>query len=152
MTETDFTPAAPAGSPAAFGVEEHLPASAQVIPVAVARPVAPLAPMYSACVGGLPVPVRTDTLAIASAVCGLTAIVPVLSQGAGLALGIASLVRISRARRCGIAVGGRGWALTGIISSAFMLLSWIAVFGFLCAAGASLASTTDALQAISPAQ
>jgi hypothetical protein len=93
---------------------------------------------------------RADTLAVASAVCGFTALVPVLSQLAGLAFGIASLRRIRRARRCGIDLPGTGWAAAGIVSSALLLLCWIAVFAVFIFVGKSLANTADALSAITP--
>jgi hypothetical protein len=94
------------------------------------------------------VPAATDHLAIASAVCGLTALVPVISQVIGLVLGIASLRRIRRARQAGVEVRGKGWALTGIISSGFALLGWIAAFALLFLVGAVFACTGDTLDAI----
>ena len=126
-------------------------APVQVGNVPVARPIVP--PWAPGPAGGVGLPaVRgPDRLAVASAVCGMTAIVPVVSQVMGLALGVASLVRIRRARRCGLNLGGRGWALAGIVSSGFVLLSWIAVLGLLCAAGSALAQTADALGGIAPA-
>ena len=125
-------------------------APVQVVNVPVARPVAPSWPPGP--VGGVCLPaVRgPDRMAVASAVCGMTAIVPVVSQVMGLGLGIASLVRIRRARRCGLNLGGRGWALAGIVSSGFVLLSGIAVLALLCAAGSSLLHSPDALGAIGP--
>ena len=68
-----------------------------------------------------------DRCAMASAVCGVTAIVPVVSQVAGLVLGIIAIRRIRRARREGFAVAGLGWATTGIVSSIFVLLGWLFV-------------------------
>lgn len=100
--------------------------------------------------GRLPVRAGSDRLAVASAVCGLTAVVPVLFQVAGLVLGVASLVRIRRARRCGLELPGRGWAWVGIISSGFVLLSWVSVLGMLLAASGSMANTVEALHAIAP--
>ncbi len=93
---------------------------------------------------------ETDTLAIASVLCGFTAVVPVLSQVAGLLLGIASLIRIRRARRCGVRLRGKPWALAGIVSSGFVLLSWIAVLAMLIAARISLLHTAGALRALFP--
>ena len=87
----------------------------------------------------------TDTLAVASAICGFTAIVPVVSQVVGLVLGVVSLVRIGRARRRGVALRGVGWAWAGIVSSGFVMLSWIAVLGLLLAVKASLLHTVNAL-------
>ena len=95
------------------------------------------------------VPAGTDRLAIASAICGLTAIVPVISQVIGLALGIASLLRIRRARREGTLVRGRGWALTGI-SSGFALLGWVAMVAALLLAGSVFAHAADSLNALVP--
>ncbi|MBW7906888.1 MAG: hypothetical protein LC135_07145 [Phycisphaerae bacterium] len=67
---------------------------------------------------------QVDPLAMASAVCGLTAFVPILSQLAGLVLGVAGLVRIRCARRRGLRRLGIGWAVTGLISSGAALAVW----------------------------
>jgi hypothetical protein len=110
-------------------------------------------PLVHSCLpagGRLPVRAGSDRLAVASAVCGLTAVVPVVFQVVGLALGVASLVRMRRARRRGLEVPGRGWAWVGIISSGFVLLSWVSVLGMLLAAGSSMAHSVDALNAIAP--
>jgi hypothetical protein len=87
-----------------------------------------------------------DKLAIASAVCGLTAFVPVLSQLAGLVLVIMALRRIRRARRDGLVVTGRGWAVTGIASSGFLLICWIfvlVIMGAVLALFRNIAGTLD---------
>ncbi|UCG15357.1 MAG: DUF4190 domain-containing protein [Phycisphaerales bacterium] len=97
----------------------------------------------------LPVLRSTDSLAVASAVCGFTAIVPVVSQVAGLALGITSLVRIRRARRCGVDLRGRGWALAGIFSSGFVLLCWVAVIAAFIVVGSLFARSADTLPGLS---
>ena len=94
----------------------------------------------------LVVPPRTDRLAIASAVCGLTAFIPVVSQIVGLVLGIISLLRIRRARRAGATVGGLGWAAAGIASSGFALLLWLGIMAAYATVGSSLAHTTNAFQ------
>jgi hypothetical protein len=112
----------------------------------VARPAAPVV----AASASYPAERRVDRLAVASAVCGLTALVPVLSQLAGLAFGIASLRRIRRARRCGFDLPGTGWAAAGIVSSVLMLLCWIAVFAAFVFVGKSLAHTNEAMSAIMP--
>jgi hypothetical protein len=87
-----------------------------------------------------------DTLAVASAVCGFTAVVPIVSQVMGLAFGIASLVRIRRGRRRGVALRGRGWALAGILSSLFVLLCWIVVIAVFATVGSLFSGTDDALR------
>ena len=91
---------------------------------------------------------RTDGFAIASAVCGLTAIIPVVSQVIGLGLGVASFVRLRRARRAGVKLGGRGWAITGIVSSGVALLGWIAVFVAFAAIGSSFSGSAETLSAL----
>ena len=91
---------------------------------------------------------RTDRLAIASAVCGLTAIIPVISQVIGLGLGIASLVRIRCARRAGAQLLGKGWALTGILTSGFALLGWVAMIGALMLVSSTLWQATNSLDAL----
>jgi len=84
-------------------------------------------------------PVRSDPVAIASFVCGLTAFVPVLSQLAGLVLGTWGLMRIRRARAAGVAVGG-GWAaIAGIVISGIALIGWAVVVVVLCWAGFTFA-------------
>ena len=93
---------------------------------------------------------RTEPLAVASAICGFTAFVPVLSQIIGLALGIASLLRIRRARRNGVPMRGALWAWMGIGSSGFVLLCWLAVFAAFVAIGASFQHTAGALDRIMP--
>ncbi len=95
-------------------------------PVPVARPLTtpiarPIPVVYVPQLHAAP----TDRLAIASAVCGCTAIIPVVSQLAGFGLGIAALVRIRRKRRAGLPARGTGWAVTGILTSGFALLSWL---------------------------
>ena len=93
----------------------------------------------------------TDSLAIWSAVCGLTAMIPVVSQVLGLGFGIASLARIRRARRTGLILGGTGWAITGVISSGFTLICWIGLFVAMFIIGSSFANSADALSGILPA-
>ena len=66
----------------------------------------------------------------------------------GLALGIASLVRIRRAGRAGVAVRGRGWALTGIISSGFALVGWVAMVAALLLVGSVFSQTAGSLDAL----
>jgi len=101
------------------------------IQVAPAREILPARPDgYAAA----PVPLDrppVDRCAVASAICGMTAIVPVVSQIAGLILGIMAFRRIRQARRAGLPLAGSGWAATGIVSSIFVLLCWIAVVAIL---------------------
>lgn len=105
-----------------------------------------LAPLPAAGGANMVAAPRTDRLAIASAVCGLTAFIPVVSQLVGLVLGIISLLRIRRARRAGVAVGGTGWAAAGIASSGFALLLWLGIMAAYATVGSSLAHTTNAFQ------
>jgi len=87
-----------------------------------------------------------DRWALASAICGITAIVPVISQLAGIILGVVALRRIRRAHRQGLAPRGSGWAIMGISLSLFMLLSWIlifAVFGFVMSIFSDAAHALD---------
>jgi hypothetical protein len=91
-------------------------------------------------------------MAVASAVCGLTAIVPFVSQIAGLILGVASLGRIRRARRRGVRLGGRGWAVAGIVTSGFVLLCWLVAGVALMAVGQVFSDTTDLMRHIRPPQ
>lgn len=80
-------------------------------------------------------PARQEFCCVASAVCGLTAVIPFVSQIAGVVLGIIGLVRIRRGRRLGIDRRGTGWAIVGLVSSGFMLLCWLVIVGVLAAAG-----------------
>lgn len=91
----------------------------------------------------------TDRLAVASAVCGLSGFIPVVSQVAAIVLGVMSLGRIKRARRHGVLVPGRGWATTGIVGGVVSLAGWIAMGGFLALVGSSLSQSTDALDTLS---
>ena len=72
-----------------------------------------------------------DRCAVASAICGLTAIIPVVSQLVGVVLGVIALRRLGRARRAGQPLAGWAWAVTGIVSSVFVLLCWIFVIAVL---------------------
>lgn len=108
----------------------------------VARPIAP------AQVLAAPVRGPTDSLAIASAVCGLAAPIPIVAQVAGLILGYAGLRRISKARSRGENPGGKGWALTGIIASGFVLIGWIASFAILAAVSTTITSTMGQLDGL----
>jgi hypothetical protein len=150
VMEDEYSACPPAHPPAAADAAARV-VPVEATPLAVARPAA--IPSAAAPAGGMPMlaPGGTDALAIASAVCGMTAIVPVLSQVLGLALGIAGLVRIRRARRGGVWLRGTGWAWTGIACSGFLLLSWIAVLAALSLVQSSLSHTTDALHVIAPA-
>ncbi len=91
---------------------------------------------------------RTDGFAVASAICGFTAIVPVVSQVIGLVLGIVSLVRIRRARRAGIEVRGTRWAVAGVASSGFALLCWVAIFVAMSVLTTSLSHSSQSLDAL----
>jgi len=67
----------------------------------------------------------TDPFAIASAIAGITAFIPILSQLAGLVCGAAAIWRIRKARAAGIAARGYGWAAIGLVMSTGALLCWI---------------------------
>ena len=90
----------------------------------------------------------TDGLAVASAVLGFTAIVPVVSQVLGIGLGVAGLVRIHRARRAGLPRRGRLWAWLGIGSSTFALLAWIAVLAAFAVIGHAFGQAGNALEGL----
>jgi hypothetical protein len=92
----------------------------------------------------------TDGLAIASAVLGVSAIIPVLSQVLGIGLGVGSLVRIHRARRAGRPLRGRLWAWFGIGSSTFVLLAWMAVIAAFAAVGHAFNQAADSFQLLGP--
>ncbi|UCF34213.1 MAG: hypothetical protein JSV78_02695, partial [Phycisphaerales bacterium] len=91
----------------------------------------------------------TDACAVVSAVCGLTAIVPVVSQVAGLGFGLASTVRLIRAHRAGRLLRGWGWVFTGLLSSGVALIGWIAVFVAFGVLSSSLADSSSTLQNLS---
>lgn len=90
-------------------------------------------------------PVKNDGFAVASAVCGFTGIIPIVSQVAGLTLGIMALIRIGRARRAGVPRGGTRWAVAGIVSSGLVLAGWVACFFALSVVGSSLSDITEPL-------
>lgn len=93
-------------------------------------------------------PVRTDRAAVASAVCGMTAVIPIVSQVAGLVLGLLALRRIAKARRAGVIVGGRSYAWTGLVSSALALAGWAAFGGLMVGVNRTLAHTLKPLAAL----
>ena len=95
--------------------------------------------------GIYPAPVKNDRFAVASAVCGFTGIIPIVSQVAGLTLGIMALIRIGRARRAGVPRGGTRWAVAGIVSSGLVLAGWVACFFALSVVGSSLSDITEPL-------
>jgi len=116
-----------------------------VAPVAIARPVGGSSHQI--------VVAPREGCSVASAVCGLTAIVPMISQLAGLGLGVAGLIRIRRARRRGVHLRGTGWAVAGLCSSGLVLACWIAVFAIFLVVGATFAKTAGGLQsALQPIQ
>ncbi len=86
-----------------------------------------------------------EACCVASAVCGLTALVPVFSQIAGLVLGLVGLARIRAARRRGENLRGAGWAIAGLCSSGLMLLCWLGMFAALASVGSVLNKTTGKL-------
>ncbi len=90
----------------------------------------------------------TDGMAVGSAICGMTGLIPLVTQIAGLCLGFASLARIRRARRSGIHLTGKGWAITGIVTSIFGLLGWIGLGLAMTAVSTSLGNSTDALSTV----
>ena len=94
------------------------------------------------------VPGGTDGMAVCSAICGMTGLIPLVTQIAGLGLGFASLARIRRARRGGIHLTGKGWAITGIVSSICGLLGWIGLGLAMTAVSTSLGNSTAALSTV----
>jgi len=92
---------------------------------------------------------RTDHAAVASAVCGMSAVIPIVSQIAGLILGFLALGRIAKARRAGVVVGGRRYAMTGIISSMLALAGWVAFGVLMLGVNKTLAHTLKPLTGIS---
>lgn len=119
-------------------------------PIVLARPAVPTCPGISRFASVRPaqrepVHVRTEPLAVASTVCALTAIIPIVSQVAGLVLGTVGLVRIRRARRAGQTVRGSHWAGLGIGLSLLVLLAWIFICAAFVAVGLSFANTAQTL-------
>lgn len=114
-------------------------------PVAVARPVHPVARRSPAGTFAIDPRGPVDPLALVSAVCGFTAIIPIFSQVAGIGLGIASLGRIRRSRRRGRPLRGLGWAVVGLLTSSVSLAGWIALFVLLAWVGRTLGGVSQAL-------
>ncbi|MCP4249055.1 MAG: DUF4190 domain-containing protein [bacterium] len=126
------------------GSEQHPAdtATALVAPIPTARPVDGSPREVSSIAPHPETPVETcaatappDGLAVASAICGMTAFIPIISQLAAVLLGFIALRRIRRARRAGVAVRGDGWAVTGIVSGLIVLAGWIGAAMLLTAAG-----------------
>ena len=126
------------------GPSSLVPVSA--VPLARPSPEIPTSPHPPPpAVGGSIVPADSDGYALASAVCGFTAIIPVVSQLAGLVLGIVGLVRIRRARREGRERRGVGWAMFGLVSSGTALVGWVALLAVFLWLGSTLSEVTDHL-------
>ena len=137
----------------------ELSPSSKPAPPPVARPVdiavipAPVVPVARALsrmddVRYVVVKRTTEPFAVASAICGMTAIIPVLSQLVGLTLGIVSLVRLRRAKRSGLELSGKGWAIAGIATSGLALIGWIGFAIVLAGLGSSVLSSSDALSSL----
>lgn len=94
------------------------------------------------------VPARTEPAAVAAAVCGMSAVIPIVSQIAGLFLGFLALGRIARARRAGVILGGRRYALTGIVSSGLALAGWLAFGALMFGVNKTLAHTLKPLSTL----
>jgi len=120
-----------------------VPVACEVLPISGVGS-GPMGPPANASVVNKP----TDSCAVASAVFGITAIVPIVFQVAGVVLGVAGLVRIRRARRAGRAIRGTGWAVAGLLASGFALLGWIAVAVAFSLVGSSLAGSVSELQGL----
>lgn len=89
-----------------------------------------------------------EPLAVASAACGLFAVIPVVTQVAGIVLGVIGLRRIRRLERQGGCARGRAWAWVGIGSSGFGLLCWLVVFAGMLAVGWAFRSMADGLPTV----
>ena len=86
-----------------------------------------------------------DPFALASAICGLAALIPIVSQVLGMTLGVISLVRIRRARQRGFVCRGTGWAWAGILSSGLMLLVWGFIIAAMVVVGSAFAHVANTL-------
>ena len=133
-----------------WGPDRHFtqPHELPAAPAAPPPPPTPVPPQYGytylAPPGVQPVQ-PTDRMAVFSAVCGLTAIIPIVSQIIGLVLGLVSLRRIRRARRHGVLLPGTGWAVTGLISSGFTLLGWLGFFALMALLAGTFSHSADSL-------
>ena len=137
----------PQGAAPAVAIAVASPGPLAVIAQPVAPTVTPLARPIPACEPTLwqrLVPADTDSYALASAVCGFTAIIPVISQVAGVALGVVGLVRIRRARR------GVGWACAGLVSSGIALAGWAVILVAFVWVRSTISGVTGELNALSP--
>lgn len=109
------------GSTVDFPMVEAVPA----IPVARRVQLRPLPAMpIQPAQSGRSLP-RTHPAAVASAVFGFTALVPIVCQVAGIIFGIVAIVRINRDRRNGVPTTGTGLAIAGMTVSALALVGWI---------------------------
>jgi len=118
--------------------------------VPLARPL-PIAASVSGCLPVSPplTPTQSvDRCAVASAVCGLTAFIPILSQLAGIVFGCVALRRIAVQRRRGWRTRGTGWAIAGICSSVAVLVGWAGMFVALLALRTRLETATHAVQRV----
>ncbi len=109
-----------------------------------------VSPVGVAAAGGTLGRCRTDGFAVASAICGMTAIIPFVSQVIGLGFAVVSLTRIRRARRAGIGLVGAKWAAVGMISSGFALICWVGIFVAMGLLNSSLSHSVDSLNVLLP--
>lgn len=143
----------PQGAAPAVAIAVASPGPLAVIAQPVAPTVTPLArpiPVREPTLWQRLVPADTDSYALASAVCGFTAIIPVISQVAGVALGVVGLVRIRRARRAGLPRRGVGWACAGLVSSGIALAGWAVILVAFVWVRSTISGVTGELNALSP--
>jgi hypothetical protein len=127
-------------------VPDARPVSVTASPVPSEIPTAHPLGAYAPGAGIVRVP--KDPFAVASAACGLAAIVPILFQVIGLVLGTIGLLRIRRARRNGVRLGGTVWAISGIVTSGFALVCWIGIFVAFNVLGSSLSNSVGSLSGL----
>ncbi len=91
---------------------------------------------------------RAESMAVASAVIGVTGFIPIISQVASIWLGMLAILRIRKARQNGLDARFKGWAVLGLISSVIGLLGWIGMAVGAMFLQSTLGNSTDMMQGI----
>jgi len=94
---------------------------------------------------------RAESLAVASAVVGVTSIIPIVSQVASIWMGVLAILRIRKAKQNGLDARFKGWAVLGVTSSVIGLLGWVGMAIGAMFLKSTMGHSTDMLQGLLPA-
>ncbi len=94
---------------------------------------------------------RAESMAVASAVIGVTGFIPIISQVASIWMGLLAILRIRKAKQFGMDARFKGWAVLGLISSVIGLLGWVGMAIGAMFLKSTLGNSTDLMQGLIPA-